>query len=219
MSSVKKDTADALDNDYAAAGFGGHLAFGKKPALILVDVVEAYLQPHSSLYAPGFVQALESCIRLTAAARKLGVPVIFTNVVYHAGGLDGGLFYHKVPALKVYLEGSPLAEFSPRLLPLPNEVVVTKQYPSAFFGTSLASTLRTMGIDTVILTGFSTSGCVRASTLDALQNGFIPYVAKEACGERDQRPQESNLFDLQAKYAEVVSESEVIDLMTKAVAV
>lgn len=203
-----------LNDDYAQAGFGGHLAFGKQPALLLIDVVEAYIQPHSSLYADGFVQAFESCVRLTEAARKLGIPVIFTNVEYSAGGLDGGLFYRKVPALKAYLKGSPLGAFSKRLTPRENEVVVTKQYASAFFGTSLASTLTSMGVDTLILTGFSTSGCVRASTLDAMQHGFIPYVVREASGDRDTRPHESNLFDLQAKYAEVVSEARAVELMT-----
>jgi maleamate amidohydrolase len=107
--------------------------------------------------------------------------------------------------LRCFVSGSPLGAFVPGLQPLPTETVVTKQYASAFFGTSLASTLRAGGIDTVVITGFSTSGCVRATALDALQSGFTPYVVREACGERDPRPQEANLFDLQAKYAEVVT--------------
>lgn len=204
--------SDLLD-DYNRGGFGGALQPGKKPALLLVDLVMAYLTPDCPLYSPRFEAALAACERLTAAARTAGVPVIFTNVVYRAGGADGGLFYKKVPALESFLEGSPLGHFPPSLQPEPGDVVVTKQYASAFFGTSLASTLTAMGIDTLFLTGFSTSGCVRASALDALQHGFVPLVVAEACGDRDERPHDSNLFDLSKKYAEVIGEDHAIALM------
>lgn len=204
---------ESLDDDYARAGFAGHLPFGQRPALVLVDYVEAYLQPHSPLYAPRFEAALQSGIRLTAAARAAGIPVVFTCVLYTPGGVDGGIFYRKVPALQVYQQGSALAAFAPALQPQPGEPVVVKQYASAFFGTSLAATLTALGVDTVLIGGFSTSGCVRATTLDAMQHGFVPYVVREACGDRDARPHEANLFDLQAKYAEVVSEAEALGLL------
>lgn len=204
--------SDLLD-DYNRGGFGGALQPGKKPALLLVDVVVAYLTPGQPLYSPRFETALASCERLTAAARAAGVPVIFTNVVYRAGGIDGGLFYRKVPALEAFLEGSPLGAFPDTLQPRADEVVVTKQYASSFFGTSLAATLTSMGVDSLFITGFSTSGCVRASALDALQNGFVPLVVADACGDRDERPHEANLFDLSKKYAEVLSEVEAIALM------
>ena len=203
-----------LDADYAAAGFGGRLAFGNRPALLVIDVVMAYLDKTSPLYA-GVENALASNIRLVEAARAAGVPVIFTRVLYSANGADGGVFYRKVPALKAYLEGSPLGAFPPGLQPRADEVVVTKQYASAFFGTSLASTLRALEVDTVVMGGFSTSGCVRASALDAMQHGFIPFVVRDACGDRDPRPHEANLFDLQAKYAEVVGEAEVLAHIAK----
>jgi maleamate amidohydrolase len=203
-----------LTEDYARAGFGGHLPFGERPALLIVDVCNAYLDPASPLYA-GVEAALESNIRLVKAARKHGVPVVFTRVAYGAGGLDGGLFYKKVPALAAYLDNNPLGDFHDRLRPAAGEVVVTKQYASAFFGTSLAATLSAMGIDSLLITGFSTSGCVRASTLDALQHGFIPYVVRDACGDRAEGPHTSNLFDLQAKYAEVVDEKTAIKLLKK----
>jgi maleamate amidohydrolase len=207
--------AETLDTDYARAGFGGRLEYGRKAALVIVDVVMAYLDKGSPLYA-GVEDALASNERLAAAARAAGVPVVFTCVVYEPGGLDGGVFFRKVPALKAFVRGSPMGAFPPTLQPQPGEVVVAKQYPSAFFGTSLASTLRAMGVDTVLLTGFSTSGCVRASALDALQHGFIPFVVKDACGDRDSRPHEANLFDMQAKMAEVVSEEKAIALMGRA---
>lgn len=204
-----------LNEDYARGGFGGALVSGKTPALLLVDVVMAYLTPDCPLYSPRFEDAADSCRRLVAAAREAGVPVIFTNVVYRAGGLDGGLFYRKVPALKSFLEGSELGAFPPGLDPRADEVVVTKQYASSFFGTSLAATLTAMGIDSLFITGFSTSGCVRATALDAMQNGFVPLVVADACGDRDARPHESNLFDLSQKYAEVLSEAEAVALMQR----
>ncbi len=204
MTTRPTEPAD-LQADYAQAGFDGSLPFGDRPALVVVDAVAAYIEPGSPLFAPGFVDALEPNRRLVAAARAAGVPVIFTRVVYDAQGRDGGLFFRKVPALRCFVSGSPLGAYAPGLEPLSTETVVTKQYASAFFGTSLASTLRAGGIDTVLIGGFSTSGCVRATALDALQSGFAPFVVREACGERDARPQEANLFDLQAKYAEVVS--------------
>lgn len=201
-----------LRAEYERAGFNGTLAFGEKPALLIIDVVTAYLDPASPLYA-GVEDALAANIRLIAAARAVAVPVVFTKVVYGADGADGGLFYRKVPALKAYLQGSPLGAFPAGIDPRPDEIVVIKQYASAFFGTSLASSLRAMAVDTVVLGGFSTSGCVRASALDALQHGFAPYVVREACGDRDKRPHDANLFDLQQKYAEVVSEKDALSLI------
>ena len=205
--------ATALDADYQAAGFGGRLAFGRKPALLIIDVVEAYLDKASPLYA-GVEDARDSNIRLVEAAREAGVPVVLTNVVYTSDGIDGGVFYRKVPALKCFLAGASVyGAFPAGLVPRADELVISKQYPSAFFGTSLAATLHARGVDTVVMGGFSTSGCVRASALDALQYGFVPYVVREACGDRDPRPHEANLLDIQAKIGEVVSEVQAIDLM------
>jgi maleamate amidohydrolase len=203
-----------LNLDYAAAGFGGKLVFGERPALLIVDVVMAYLNPASPLYA-GVEAALASNERLATAARDTDVPVIFTNIAYETGGIDGGQFFRKVPALKAFSRGSPDGAFPPTLQPRATELVVTKQYPSAFFGTSLASTLQVMGIDTLLITGFSTSGCVRASALDALCHGFAPFVVRDACGDRDTRPHEQNMFDMAAKMAEVVGEAEAITLMQR----
>lgn len=205
-----------LDGDYAKAGFGGHLPFGKRPALLIVDVCRAYLDPASPLYV-GAESALAANITLAAAARAAHVPVVFTRVRYSAGGLDGGLFYRKVPALAAYLDDNPLGDFDPGLVPEPGDLVVTKQYASAFFATSLAANLTAIGIDSLLITGFSTSGCVRATALDAIQHGFIPYVVRDACGDRAPGPHESNLFDLQAKYAEVVGLDDALALIRRLV--
>ncbi|MGI4838187.1 MAG: isochorismatase family protein [Janthinobacterium lividum] len=206
-------TLSNLDIDYARAGFGGRLSVGAKPALLVIDVVMAYLEPASPLYA-GVEAALAANERLVQAARAAGIPVIFTNVVYQHGGLDGGQFFRKVPALKAFEAGSAMGAFAPSLQPLASELVVSKQYPSAFFGTSLASTLHAAGIDTLLMGGFSTSGCVRASALDALQHGFAPFVVREACGDRDPAPHEANLFDMQAKMAEVIDEARALELLS-----
>lgn len=208
-------SGEDLSANYATA-FNGRLAPGRKAALLIVDVVRAYLDPASPLYAQA-EPALASNERLVAAARAAGIPVVFTNVEYQAGGTDGGYFYRKVPALKAFLRGSPLGAFPETLQPQDDEIVVTKQYASAFFGTSLAATLHSMGVDTLFITGFSTSGCVRASALDALQHGFIPFVVKDACADRHPGPHEANLFDLQAKYAEVIDETEGLRLMKASV--
>ncbi|MCZ8172518.1 MAG: N-carbamoylsarcosine amidohydrolase [Brevundimonas sp.] len=204
---MAKDEGD-LGENYKGA-FDGHLPFGRKPALLIVDFVLAYLDPASPLYA-GVEDALASNERLLAAARKAGIPVLFTNVEYSPGGADGGVFYRKVPALKLFERGSPMGAFPASLQPQAGELVITKQYASSFFGTTLAATLTAMGVDTLLITGLSTSGCVRATALDACQHGFLPFVVREACGDRHPGPHEANLFDLQAKYAEVISETEAI---------
>ena len=187
-----------------AGVYDGHLPSGTRPALIIVDVCRAYLDPASGLYGVAFPAALPAIIDLVGIARRAGRLIVFTQVRYQNGGLDGGLFYRKVPALKAFDEGSPLRQFPPELEPEQGDVIVTKQYASAFFGTSLAATLASNRIDSVVVTGFSTSGCVRATALDALQHGFAPFVARAGCADRNDGVHEANLFDLQSKYAEVV---------------
>jgi maleamate amidohydrolase len=210
---VTESGAADLAADYSGAGFGGRLTPGRKTALLIVDVVLAYLDPQSPLYARAEA-ALASIGRLAVAARTAGKLVAFTNVVFEPGGADGGVFFRKVPALKAFIRGSPMGAFPPDLQPGPGELVVSKQYPSAFFGTSLGSSLHAAGVDTLVIVGFSTSGCVRASALDALQLGFIPFVCRDGCADRDPRPHEANLFDIQAKIGEVVNEAEAARLLS-----
>ncbi len=206
-------TDDGLAEDYRQAGFSNRLGFGQHPALVVVDFCQAYLDPDSPLYA-GVEDARESCIRLLAAARTAEIPVLHTRVEFQPGGADGGVFFRKVGALECFVRGNPLGRYGDGLEPASDEVVVVKQYASGFFGTSLASTLTSLGIDTLIITGVSTSGCVRATALDACQHGFVPIVVRDACGDRDQTVHEANLFDLDAKYADVVSEQEVLDYLS-----
>ena len=198
-----------LDLDYASAGFGQRLEPGRRPALVLVDLVQAYFDPSAELYM-GNDGCLASAARVLAAAREAGIPVVHTKVSFAEGGLDGGAFFRKVGALKQFVGDTPLGQIRPEVAPLPGEVVLVKQYASAFFGTSLSSTLTAAGVDTLVVVGVSTSGCIRATAVDAIQHGFVPLVVRDAVGDRDPRPHEANLFDLQAKYAEVVGEADVL---------
>ncbi len=200
--------ANRLVDNYKKA-FDNRLGFGERPALILVDFVRAYFDEDCALYAD-VDDALASALRIRDAARATGVPVVYTNVVYHAGGTDGGVFFRKAPVLKNFVVGNPMGAWVQGLNPAADEIVVSKQYPSAFFGTSLASTLHTMNVDTLIITGLTTSGCIRATCVDAMCHGFIPIVVADACGDRHEAPHESNLFDMNAKYADVVRESDVL---------
>lgn len=193
-----------------AAGFGASLGWGQRPALLLVDMMRAYFTPGSPLCLPDR-DAVEGCGALLAAARSGSVPVIHTRVAYTPGLADGGVFVRKIPALSLLTEGSELGALVPELTPAGAEVVVVKQYASAFFGTSLASTLHARRVDSIVIGGVSTSGCIRASATDAMQHGFLPVVVAGACGDRDRAVHEANLFDLSAKYAEIVTVAAAVD--------
>lgn len=192
--------------------FDTPLDFGKSPALILVDFAEAYFDPKSPLYAD-VDSALNSVLKVREAARKASIPVIYTQVVYHPNMVNAGRFYEKTKPLTVFKEGSKWGKWTKSLTPSSDELVITKQYPSAFFGTSLAATLTALGVDSVLLTGLTTSGCVRASCVDSCSNGFTTFVIEDACGDRHPEPHKANLFDMQAKYAEVISEESAVEYL------
>ena len=202
------DTSD-LKQNYSGV-FDSQMGFGRAPAIIVVDFIRAYTEPGSPLYAPAVVEAVKATVPLLKAAREKGVPIIYTRVVYHQSGADGGLFVRKVPALRRMVEGEPLAEIVPQLPPAPDDVILIKQYASSFFGTSLAAMLTARSVDTLIITGCSTSGCVRATAVDAMQNGFRPIVPRECVGDRHDGPHEANLFDINAKYGDVVPLADVM---------
>ncbi|MEL7374918.1 MAG: isochorismatase family protein, partial [Pseudomonadota bacterium] len=189
--------------------YDNRIGFGARPALILIDFVEAYFDQDCALYAD-IQPALDSALRIRESARAAGVPVIYTNVVYHASLIDGGRFAQKALPLEVFKAGGPMGAWPAGLVPSDDELVVSKQYPSAFFGTSLASTLTASGIDSLIITGLTTSGCVRATCVDACSHGFVPIIVADACGDRHDDPHQANLFDMNAKYGDVVSETEAL---------
>jgi maleamate amidohydrolase len=203
--------SEDLGENYQRA-YGKRVGFGQRPALILIDFVQGYFDPKCDLYS-GVENALASALRIRESATAAGVPVILTNVVYHPQALNGGRFFEKAKPLRYFLEGNPMGAWPQGLEPRAEELVVSKQYPSAFFGTSLASTLTSLGIDSVLLTGLTTSGCVRATCIDAMSHGFRTAVIEEACGDRHPDPHRANLFDMDAKYADVVSEAEAIGFL------
>jgi maleamate amidohydrolase len=208
--------AHDLDLDYAEAGFGRIVPPGQKPALILIDFARAYFDPDASLYA-GVEKERAIAAELHLLARAARIPVIFTRVDYDPAdpALGDNQFYRKVAALRNFDRGNPMADFTPELAPLDGDVIVTKRYPSAFFGTDLNGQLRALGIDTLLITGLSTSGCVRATALDALCYGYVPVVVTDAVGDRDARVHQANLFDLGAKYATLLSSTHVIDYVRR----
>lgn len=202
-----------LSSNYKKA-YDHRLGFGERPAMILVDFVQAYFDKNCALYA-GVEGALASALRIRRAAREAGIPVVYTNVRYSKDGIDGGVFFKKAPVLRNFIAGSPMGDWPSNMQPADGELVISKQYPSAFFGTPLASNLHALSIDTLIITGVTTSGCVRATCVDAMSHGFIPIVVADACGDRHEKPHEANLFDMNAKYGDVVAESEVIEYLKR----
>lgn len=204
--------ADELVTDYRSAGFGVRLGAGTRPALLYVDFQQAYVLPNSPLYA-GVEASIDPASRLLEAGRRARLPIVHTKVVYRNAGRDGGAFFRKARGLELFSREGPEAAFVPVLAPAGGEYVVEKQFASAFFGTALASMLCHEGVDMVIIAGWSTSGCVRATAVDAVQSGFIPWVVREAVGDRDPAPHHASLFDLDAKYADVVSEAVALEFL------
>ncbi|MCC4306985.1 isochorismatase family protein [Alcanivorax marinus] len=204
-------------SDNYAGVWDTRIGFGRRPALISIDFMKAYTTDGADLYAPGVVAALSPAARALAAARDAGLPVIHTNIRYQPGRfLDGGVWVKKAPVMKAMVDGNPLAEFCEQVLPLDDELVITKQYASAFFGTSLAATLTALGVDTLVLVGCSTSGCIRASAVDGLQHGFRVMVLRDAVGDRHPAPHEANLFDINGKYGDVIDTADFLDHLKQA---
>ncbi|KAH9897581.1 N-carbamoylsarcosine amidase [Xylariomycetidae sp. FL2044] len=207
--------------DYQAVGFGKRLGWGKRPALLLVDVCAAYWKPGSPLDLSHNAEGAASpdeMRRLLAAARAGGVPVVWAQVRYnHPRMLDGGVQAKKTKTILAWQDGdtSGLDALMPGLEPADDdddegETVVLKRNPSAFFGTTLATDLLLLGVDTLTICGVSTSGCVRATAADAMCHGFRPMVVREACGDRSPLIQQQHLFDIDALYGDVVSETEAV---------
>jgi len=193
--------------------FDSRIGFGKRPALLIVDFINAYITAGAPLYAPDVVTAVHETVDMLALAREKNIPVLYTKVLYNKNFRDGGIFIQKVPLLKTMIDGEPLAEIVPELTPVESDIIIVKQYASAFFGTPLAATLTSLSVDTILLTGCSTSGCVRASAVDGMQHGFRVIVPKECVGDRHVGPHEANLFDINSKYGDVVSKSEVMEYL------
>ena len=191
-------------------GFHGRAGFGRKPALIVIDMSVGFTDPDSPLHCD-LEEVVEALERLLGATRAARLPVVYTTVAYDEAAKErAAVFIEKVPALLTLEAGSPWVEIDPRLAPQPGEPVLTKLFASAFYGTTLASLLAAQQVDGVIVTGASTSGCVRATAVDALQQGYRVVVPREAVGDRNPAAHEANLYDIDAKYGDVLSVPDVL---------
>lgn len=197
-------------------GIGGRGGWGSRPAVIVVDLSLAFTDPSSRLGAD-LGDVVRHVNRVLAAARQANdVPVIFTTVAYgERERVSARAMLRKFPAALEVVPGSRWTEIDPRLERREGrEPVITKVFPSAFFGTTLSSYLMARGCDTVIVTGASTSGCVRATAVDAVSHGLTVIVPREAVGDRLQSAHDANLLDIDLKYGDVVSTDEVVDVLS-----
>jgi len=201
---------EEMERFFHKRGFGRTIGFGEKPAVLVIDLIRAFTNPDLPLGAPLDLQ-IGQTVRILDAARRTRVPIFFTSVAYEDANLaDAGIWAIKQGGVMTLRAGTPEVEVDPALGRRPEEPVIIKKYASAFFGTDLLTRLNTRRADTLILTGCTTSGCVRATAVDGLQNGFRVMVAREAVGDRAQTAHEQSLFDLHAKYADVVSVDDVL---------
>jgi nicotinamidase-related amidase len=210
------DWIDAVGTQYAARGLGGRLEPGRRPAVVVVDLVRGFTDPEAP---PG--SDLDAVVAATRAllerARAAGLPVIYTTIAYGAGELDSVLWVRKIPAMRVLVEGTEWVEVDERLDRRPDEPVIVKRAASAFNRTALDAMLRAAGADSLIVCGATTSGCIRATAIDACAAGWPTFVPRECVGDRAAGPHEANLFDIDAKYADVVGLDDALALVARAV--
>ena len=199
--------------DYQRKGFAARSGYGRKPALVIVDFINGFTDPTTPL-GGDFAWEINATRRLQEAFRRGRLPIVYTTVVYAEDMHDAGIFVKKVPSLAILQRGSPLTEVDKRIEPVAGEKIVEKKYASAFFGTNLDQDLHAQGVDTVFLAGCTTSGCIRASAVDSLQYGFHTIVVREAVGDRAEGPHQANLFDIDAKYGDVVDLADALDYLS-----
>lgn len=205
----------ALSSFYESRGFGGRVGFGGSPAILVIDLARAWTDPGAPLGAD-LQDVIGQTRQILDAGRVAGVPIFFTVMAFEPNFADRGeVIARKVGHRPTQVKGTAWVELEPSLERQPTEVLITKQRASAFFGTSLLSQLIGQGIDTVIITGCSTSGCIRATAQDSHDMNFHTIVAREAVGDRSSSAHEANLFDIDARLADVVDVSEVIEYLQK----
>jgi nicotinamidase-related amidase len=197
---------------YARAGLGQAVTMGQRPCVLVIDFSCGFTDPSCTL-GSDCGEAVEQTRRLLDSARAKGLPVVYTTIGFESNVKDGGLWPQKVPALAELQMGGHWVELDPRLGYRDDETVIVKKGASGFFGTNLASVLVAQGVDSVILCGATTSGCVRATAVDLLQYGWPTMVPRECVADRAQAPHDANLFDIQAKYADVVSVEDALEYL------
>ncbi|MFC6769446.1 isochorismatase family protein [Natrinema soli] len=204
------DWIEATEDHYDEREFGETVGMGERPALVVIDLINAFTDPDSNLGSD--VEAvIEQTDRLLEAFRAFDLPRYFTTVAFEESYGDAGVFIEKVPALRELRLGTERVEVDDRIAPLDDERVILKKYASAFFGTDLQSELTTNRVDTLVIAGVTTSGCVRATAVDSLQHGYRTIVPADAVGDRAEGPHRANLFDIDAKYGDVVTTDAVLE--------
>ena len=198
---------------YDEHAFGASVGLGDRPALLVIDLINAFTDPETDL-GSDVDDVVAQTGRLLETFRDRDLPRYFTTVAFEESYGDAGRFIEKVPALKELRLGTDAVAVDDRLAPVDDERVVLKKYASAFFGTDLATELTTNGVDTLVLTGVTTSGCVRATAIDSLQHGYRTIVPEDAVGDRAEAPHRANLVDIDAKYGDVVETDDVIARLT-----
>ncbi len=203
-----------MDQFFKERGFGLKIGYGERPALVVIDLAQGFTNPDLPLGADLSSQLAETR-RLLEAARFAGIPVYYTTVAYEEQDLrDAGIWAKKMAGIMTMRAGMSEVEVDSSLGRLSKEPLIVKKYASAFFGTDLLSRLNSLRIDTLLIVGCTTSGCVRATAVDAVQNGFRPMVVEEAVGDRSQAAHDQSLFDLNAKYADVVGVEDVLGYLS-----
>jgi maleamate amidohydrolase len=207
------------DNDvevYRAQSFGGTVGIGKRPALCIVDFVNGFIDP--SVFGGGNIAAaVAKTVGLLTAARQHNLPVAYSRVVYADDGSDDCIFIRKVPALARLTEHTPVSQIVTELAPTADETILRKTKPSAFFGTGYADRLRRLGVDTLIVAGCTTSGCVRATVVDAMSFNFRTIVARDCVGDRSLAAHDANLFDMEQKYADLMDADAITAVLQQTV--
>ncbi len=214
---MKEEVLDSalqeIRNYYSSQGMAAKIGFGKRPAIFVVDFQKGITDPGRPAGC-NLDKEIENTLILLIKARQKNIPILFFVLgCYHHSLVDGGLLVEKVPVLQDFKEGSDHTEIDARLKLQPDELVIVKKYASCFFGTSLAPSLTALGIDTVIITGCITSGCIRATANDALQHGFRPIIPRECVGDRARIPHEVNLMDIQARCGDVLPAEKVLNYL------
>jgi nicotinamidase-related amidase len=205
-----------IDDVYEDAGITGDIGFGDSPAIVVVDLQTAFTDPECSL-GSDLDETVEANAELLETAREHDVPVFFTRCVYREDARDGAVFAEKIPSTKELTRDSPWLEIDPRLNPTEADHIVEKQQPSGFFETELDTMLTFEGVDTAVITGATTSGCVRATVVDACSHGYRPIVPVECVGDRAEDPHEANLFDMGSKYADLMGLEETKETIRETV--
>lgn len=196
---------------------GLRIGYGEAPAVVIVDLQRYATDPNSPIFCQAARDVLDGNVRLLDAARAAGVPVIYITNIFHSGQEEAecAVYLNKFTGFKYFSEDSEWSQIAPEIAPHPGEVVVSKQMSSGFFQTNLARVLTTMRIDTTIMTGFATSGCLRATAVDALFHGFRPILPQECIADRSPDAHRQNLLDIGLRYADIVELDEIVEYIER----